>query len=376
MKNKILFIKGSTFEAVNDSIAKMLAVAFPGYELVQVDIAHDLLGGRRSIYGFLNLLFIFKEYGLKAFLSKKTLRRYFFRTPYIFNQIQKLMAKRFGQRSDIAFSFQVHSMFNTKLEGIPYYVYTDRSHLANLQNPEFKPRQLFSKQWIVCERTIYAQATIVFTRSTNISKSLVEQYSCPPEKVRCVYAGGTTPQELAQDNSEKYKSENILFVGRNWELKGGPELVKAFKAILPEYPKATLTIVGCSPKLDHSNINIVGPLEPMNIASYYQQAAIFCLPTRTEAFGMAFVEALQYMLPIIGTNIEAIPDMIEEGHNGYLVPVKDSSAIAIALEKLLGDTNKCKEFGEHSYQLAQTRYTWEAVGKAIRISIEEKVPTL
>jgi len=354
----------------------MLAAAFPGYELVQADVVGDLLGGRRSIYGFLNLLFLFKEYGLKAFDSKKTLRRYFFRTPYIFKQIQTLMAKRFGQRSDIAFSFQVHSMFNTKLEGIPYFVYTDRSHLANLQNPEFNPEQLFSKQWITCEQSIYDQATLVFTRSTNISKSLVEQYNCPPEKVRCVYAGGTTPQELAQDNSEKYKSENILFVGRNWELKGGPELVEAFEKVLPDYPNATLTIIGCTPTLNNPQIKVIGPLSPSELSDYYEQASIFCLPTRTEAFGMAFVEALQYKLPIIGTNIEAIPDMIEDSHNGYLVPVKDSAAIAQALGKLLGDSDKCKQFGEHSYQIAQTRYTWEAVGKAIRIAIEEKVSTL
>ena len=74
----------------------------------------------------------------------------------------------------------------------------------------------------------------------------------------CVYAGSnTTIKPVALDNRH-YGNKQILFVGVDWQRKGGPELIEAFKRVLQKHPDARLAIVGCSPELSTPNCDIVG----------------------------------------------------------------------------------------------------------------------
>lgn len=272
-----------------------------------------------------------------------------------------------------AFSFQMQSLFDASTEGLPHFVYTDHTHLANLYYPNFDPKSLYSKSWIELEKTIYHNATINFTRSSNITRSIIEQYSCKPEKVVCVYAGSNAKVNHAAIGNRNYEGKNILFVGMAWERKGGPELVEAFKTVLKVHPDAKLTIVGCSPQLDVPNCNVVGqvPLEEVN--KYYERASIFCLPTKLEPFGIVFIEALMHKLPVVATDIAAIPDFILDGENGYLVRPNDVEQLARALIDLVGNPRKCQAFGEKGCQIALERYTWEKVGAKIRENIASVV---
>jgi glycosyltransferase involved in cell wall biosynthesis len=93
------------------------------------------------------------------------------------------------------------------------------------------------------------------------------------------------------------------------------------------------------------------------------RASIFCLPTRREAFGIAFIEALAHGLPVIGPSLGAIPDFIEDGKSGYLTPPGDLAALTTALELLLDDPGRRRRFGERGRRMAE-RYTWpQAVGE-------------
>jgi glycosyltransferase involved in cell wall biosynthesis len=114
---------------------------------------------------------------------------------------------------------------------------------------------------------------------------------------------------------------------------------------------------------------IVGrvPVEAVN--QYYAAASIFCMPTHHEPFGIAFIEALSHALPIVATDIGAIPDFVVPGKNGYLIKPGDVRALAGALSDLLGHPQRCRDFGAASYQIAKDRYTWEKVGAAIRENV-------
>jgi glycosyltransferase involved in cell wall biosynthesis len=109
------------------------------------------------------------------------------------------------------------------------------------------------------------------------------------------------------------------------------------------------------------------------VDQYYRQATIFCLPTTLEPFGVVFVEAMAHQLPLIGTQIGAVPDMIIPDYNGYLVPPHDVTALTEALLNLLNDSQKRYQFGQNSYQLAQERYNWQQVGSAARAIISETI---
>ena len=77
------------------------------------------------------------------------------------------------------------------------------------------------------------------------------------------------------------------------------------------------------------------PLEEMH--RHYQDAAIFCLPSRREPFGVAYVEAMHHGLPVIGTRIGAVPELVEDGVVGYVVEPGDVDALAAAIRRATTD---------------------------------------
>ena len=245
-------------------------------------------------------------------------------------------------------------------------VYTDRTDLANLTYPGFDPRQLYAQDWIRLEKTIYEHASLVFTRSQYIIRSLREDYHCPPEKPVCVYAGANTLEQAEPIDPARYAAKNILFVGVNWEIKGGPDLLAAFRLVLEKEPAATMTIIGSAPKTDLPQVQVIGTVPVAELPAYYRRAAIFCLPTRFEAFGVAYIEAMRFGLPIIATAIGAIPDFVIPGENGFLVTPGDVAGLADALLALLADPEKCRAYGERGREISDQRYTWENTGRLIR----------
>ena len=200
---------------------------------------------------------------------------------------------------------------------------------------------------------------------------MIEDYSCDPQKVRCVYCGSNV--EVSRDEAfddDRYRRKRVLFIGVDWERKGGPTLVKAFRILLKTHPDAVLTIVGCSPTLDLPHCEIVGKVTLSEVKQFLGKASIFCLPTTLEPFGIAFLEAMAHKLPIVATNIGAIPDFVHEGKNGYLVEPRDPEELAKRLSDLVGSPARCKAFGEVGHQIYWNQYTWERTGKRIREHIE------
>jgi len=364
MSPKIAFIRRGRVPLVSEKIAHELQQQFPDYELDTIDIT-DLIKSKKTLL-IANALHTIKEYGPSVLLSKSRFRNYFFRTTYLFKQIKALMAKRLNP-DDYKFSFQMQSLFDASVTGLPHFIYTDHTALANLDYPDFNKRSFYSNAWLNLELTIYQNASLVFTRSHNITRSVVEKYYCPSNKVVCVYAGSNA--HITNPGERDYSQKNILFVGLDWERKGGPELVEAFKTVLQSHPDAQLTIVGCSPTIDVPNCNVVGSVPLEQVASYYKNATLFCLPTKLEPFGVVFIEAMSYKLPVIATNVGAIPDFVIDDQNGYLVQPNNVTQLATALTALLDNPQKCQAFGEMGYRIATEKYTWTNTGNLMEQNI-------
>jgi glycosyltransferase involved in cell wall biosynthesis len=121
--------------------------------------------------------------------------------------------------------------------------------------------------------------------------------------------------------------------------------------------------------VDVPNCDIIGRIPLAQVGDYYRRASIFCLPTKLEPFGIVFLEAFSYKLPIVATNVGAIPDFVVPGENGYLVVSGESKTLAAALLELLDDPEQCRTFGEKGYKLVQENYTWDKVGSRMREQI-------
>jgi glycosyltransferase involved in cell wall biosynthesis len=365
MAPKIAFIRKGQWPLANVSTAKTLQAHFPEYELEEIDLIPLMRRDTRLIAA--NALPMVLEYGSDMMLRRRGVKEAFLITSHMFRAIKRMVAERLNTR-DYIFSFQMQSLFDASLPGLPHFVYTDHTVLANKQYPGFSPRQLYNPAWMKLEPSIYHNARLVFTRSTNVARSMVEDYGCDPERVKCVYAGSNTPISPQPASDERYASQNILFIGIDWERKGGPELVAAFALLRAKYPQATLTIVGANPPIDEPGVEVIGRVPVEELPQYYQKAAIFCLPTKLEPFGIVVVEAMAYHLPIVSTNIGAVPDMVVHGENGLLVEPGTVYELAAELDRLLADPDLGRQYGQRSAELAG-RYNWDDVGQRMREEI-------
>ena len=228
------------------------------------------------------------------------------RTTYYQERLRRRLAERLSQR-EYVFTLQTQSLFDGSLPGVPHFVYTDHAELQCLDLPGFSPKQLFPARWLARETSIYENAAVVFTMSDATRRCLVEQYGCPEDRVAWVRAGTNAPQADGEVSApHRYENQRILFVGARWEPKGGPELAAAFERVLALHPRAELTIVGCSPELDLRNCEVVGPIPCRTGRGLLRPRNGLLLPTRREAYGIAFLEALAHGLPVVATRVGAL----------------------------------------------------------------------
>ncbi len=356
---RIAFVRMAPTPIPNRLLPAQLEACFPDGVLETFDVEAQVR--RDWLTMVVNPVYVLFENGWNLLRGRIGPWSAFFTTTWMFRRMSRL-ARRWIEHGDFAISLQIQSLFDARTPGTPHFVYTDHTHLANLQYPDFDQRALRGPRWLDLERALYANASTVFTRSSNISRSLEEQYGCPVQRVVRVGAGSNARVPRRQIDFDERHGSEILFVGVDWERKGGPDLIDAFKIVFSANPQARLTIVGCTPEVHVPNVQVLGRCPVEEIHRHYEAASIFCMPTRREPFGVAFVEALHHGLPIVATRIGAIPDLVQHGENGFLVEVGDVSALARYLAELLTDADLRRQMGERGSRRARD-YTWESVAE-------------
>ena len=81
------------------------------------------------------------------------------------------------------------------------------------------------------------------------------------------------------------------------------------------------------------------------------------------------MEAFHHRLPVVASNIGAMPDLVRDGESGQLTPPDDPAALADALVTLLSDPALCRRMGERGCAIAREHYSWDAVGDKLRAGI-------
>jgi glycosyltransferase involved in cell wall biosynthesis len=270
--------------------------------------------------------------------------------------------RRRAAREDCQFTFQTQSLFDASVDGIPHFVYTDHTELVNRHYPWPDPHPA-PPGWIARERLIYRRAAAVLVWSEHVARSLAEDYGVERERIVRVGVGGDSELE---PTAGSYDSRRILFVGRDWERKGGPDLLAAFAALRARVPGATLVVAGCRPRVEDPGVTVLGDVRPAEVRRLMGEAAVFCMPTLREPFGLVFVEAAAHGLPVVATRIGALPDIVVEGETGFLVEPHDVAALSGRLERLLLDPAEGARLGAAGRRRALDRYTW--LGVAARIA--------
>jgi glycosyltransferase involved in cell wall biosynthesis len=304
--------------------------------------------------------------------GRRRFRACFWRTPYIHGATRQLIRNQYG-KFEWDFTFQIQSLFDGSIPGTPHFVYTDHTHLANLEYPTFNKKDLYHPSWIVCEREIYAHSDLTFVWSTNMVRTLVAAYNIDSDQVRCVFAGANANvPEASEIVLKEHKARNVLFVGLDWERKGGPDLLAAFSVIRAQYSDAQAVIVSAySPPRETwpPGVTFTGKVSLAAIATHFENADIFCMPTYLEPFGIVFIEAMAYGLPIVSTRIGALPDLVEDGVNGFLVDPGNVQGLSEHLTRLLEDERVFTNMAREARSRYDRIFNWSAIFTNIRAQV-------
>lgn len=330
----------------------------------------DLYGARRLLVGLRSLAWPRKRWWVRYHLGEAGFRA---RS----DACARVVARR-GGSPDVV--FQVGATFSSPpIEDVPLVLYCDsnielsrrgaatgQSEATMLSTGEL--RAVHER-----EAAIYRRAALIFTMSEQVRKSFIEDFGLDPARLVTVHCGPNT-DTLAVDRelpAAAAAAPTILFVGRDFERKGGNTLLAAFAIVRRRLPGARLRMVGGRPAHGTvaDGVEYLGFLSRDNAVGRkamddaYRSANVFCIPTRFEPFGTSFVEAMTYGLPCVGPDVWAVPEIIRHDETGYLVPPEDPAKLAEALLRVLTDPAVARRMGEAARERVQGHFSWEAVAR-------------
>lgn len=157
------------------------------------------------------------------------------------------------------------------------------------------------------------------------------------------------------------KEDRIISVARLYPQKNQRMMIDAFARLATKYPGWKLVIYGEGPlrsdleayiKERGMEERVLLPGRSHQVIDEMNRSRIFCMSSDYEGMSNSMIEALCVGLPIVSTRVSGTDELISEGRNGYVVPRNDVSALANALDKLMGDAALRQRFAEESRKKA------------------------
>jgi glycosyltransferase involved in cell wall biosynthesis len=216
--------------------------------------------------------------------------------------------------------------------------------------------------------------------------SAMKDYGLLPERVAVIPYGANlefTPEQNQVEQSIADRSRELmelLFIGVDYERKGGPCAVEVARRLNAAGVPARLTIVGCRPPIDEPFVKVLGflskshPRHRERLEAALRRSHFFILPSKAECYGVVFCEASSFGVPSIATRVGGIPSAVRDGVNGRLFPPNpDPGDIAAWIMSITGDEESYRRLALSSYQEYAERLNWTSAGKRVVRALERVV---
>lgn len=224
------------------------------------------------------------------------------------------------------------------------------------------------------ERRAMRQSTLLVFSSQWAADDAIRFYGADPSKAVIIPFGPncTSPFDSmsvakAAVTAKPATPFRMLFVGVDWERKGGPLALATLAELRQRGVNAELWIVGCRPFKDEPppGVRCFGPLtksKPEDMIQWndcFRQCHVYFMPTRAECFGVVFAEAAAYALPSIATRVGGVPNAVADGVSGFLLePDADAADYANQLEHLARNPIDLHQLSLNAWQHHSTKLNW------------------
>jgi len=215
------------------------------------------------------------------------------------------------------------------------------------------------KKWLI------KNVSAVIAVSHENAKLLAELYPDLKDKITVIHNGIDIAEfESRLKEKQKFDKKTILCVAELHPRKGLKYLIEAFNKIDDDNLQLIIAGDGSEKrklKQMKSNVILLGKRD--DVPQLMAASDLFVLPSLHEAFGLVLLEAMIAKLPIISTNSGGVPEIIEHGKNGLLVPPANSDALAEAIKTLLNSPELNKKFIQNGLEKVYKNFRAETMAE-------------
>ena len=233
----------------------------------------------------------------------------------------------------------------------------------------------------ICQEERALEACTLAVYSSNWSANGARKLT-RPDKIRVVPFGANLPvdhdlgiiRKWVQERLLRMQSEcRLLFIGVDWERKGGAIAVETARLLNEMGMKTKLTIVGCHPSEDLPEfVEVFGFINKQTsegrkqLKELYSQASFFILPTRAEASAIVYCEASAFGVPAITFKTGGVEDYVRDQINGLCLPLDSKPEIfARSIKEAAEDTVRYSALCLVAFQEYKTRLNWDSAASAM-----------
>lgn len=224
--------------------------------------------------------------------------------------------------------------------------------------------------------------TIIYSSEWAKSET-INYYGVCEDKIYVVEFGANIPSPETIVIDVDTNICNMVFIGKNWQKKGGEKVLNAYKKLKMEGFPCTLTVIGSVPPesekedCDLTVIPFLDKSKPEDLArlcNILAESHFLVLPTEFDAFGIVFCEASAYAVPSIAADVGGVSQAVREGKNGYLLPA-DATAddYALKIKTVFNDKENYLKLRASSRREFETRLNWDVWGEKVNKILEDTV---
>ncbi len=225
-------------------------------------------------------------------------------------------------------------------------------------------------------RAVFNASDLIVAPSRAFQEEFLNIFPALRPRTTFIYNGFKLPEkQLAGRPGQGDLEPYILSVSALKHAKALDVLIRAFAALHTRHPELNLVLVGegilrreleelaCKLGL-REKVHFLGRVEHERVPALISGCRVFVLPSRFETFGIAALEAMALRKPVIATRVGGLPEIIEDGVNGILVPPDDDRALAEALQAVLTDENLGARLARAACESISGRFDLATMGAA------------
>lgn len=250
--------------------------------------------------------------------------------------------------------------------------------------PSFKSRIVYPLSSLWQSRLGFRGADHVLCLNEEDREYLSRRFGVDPQRITRIFPGADRIFADVAQARDYAGSARVLFAGTWRKNKGVEDLVPAFRALHRRFPFVALRVLGAGVPEDQVRAAFPDDVRPAveyvvtrteaETAQEFARADVFVLPSLFEGTPLTLIEAMASGLPIVTTAVCGMRDVIADGRNGLLVPIRRPDAIADAMARLVESRTLRCTLGSAARRDAGEHYTWEAAADRLLSTYERVLP--